>query len=618
MTGSRAPGRPGRAVDRLDALRSLMTGIVRNLDLDAVTLAICNAARELLDADAVGIMTVSDGMLGMQACVGHRNIAAARFHAEKGEGVAGIVLQSGRPHRVDDFEEDSTVPESIRNLAEREGVRCSQGAPLLEAGQVTGVLLAWSRSPGAFDDQDAEALEELANLAAIAVANAQMYERARSAVLDLAAANKQLQRQYDVLSQAREAQAELNEVMLRGGGLTAITNLLRRYTDGEVVAVDADLATLAVSDDSEHLVEVARAQVRQQRRLRGEAGQLSVDSLVLTREISAGEDLLAYLWLSLPQQPDSLVRLIIDQTAVVCALELTKQRAILDARIRLRGDFLWDLLEGKVRDGAEASVRARYFGFSLPRRLRVMVLSSTTDRKRFEDAGTKDADALDRRWSALLARIEQAALEVIGVRLLAARRAGEFVLILPVDDPHCEAKEVGGALYRVAAHLEPESQFRVGVSAPHDIADDLTRALAQARTAQSSAVASDAPVAVFEELGILRFLLAPTGGNDLADYVRRVLGPVIDYDRQHSTELLKTVAAHLHEDGNLGRTAARLYVHPKTVRYRLDRVAELINRNFNSQQDCFDVQLALHIIDALGIEPGGSHCAVNAAIDGGG
>ena len=595
--------RGGRAEDRLRALRTLMTGIVGNLDLEATTLGICNAAQDSLGADAVGIMTLAGSTLEMRACVGHRNIAAARFHAARGEGVAGIVLQTGRPYSVDDFESSQDVSDSIRALAQSEAVRCSLGAPLLEDGRVTGVILAWSRTASAFDDHDREVLEELAHLAAIAITNAQSYERAQSAIHELAAANERLQSHNDLLSSAREAQSELTELMLRGEGLTALANLLSRYTHGDVIILDAELSPLSFSAGCEHLIEAARGQVREARRRKVlSAGSSPSNGLVFIQDIVVGGDCLAHLWASLPQEPDDLMRLVIEQGAVVSALELTKQRAILDARVRLRSDFLWDLVEGKIGDAGEANVRARYLGFSLPRQLRVVVVRAEETVQVGETAG-QDADALDRRRAVLLSHLEHAASEAAAVRVLSARRGPEFVMITPSPEAADRCRDLAYTLHRVAVHHEPNWRIRVGASANHDLGDDLSQALSQARTALSSTSSSNAPVAVFEDLGILRFLLAPSDRDDLENYVERVLGPVIRYDRDHSTELIKTISAHLTEDSNLSRTAARLFVHPKTVRYRLDRVAKLVGRDFNSQQDCFDVQLALRITEALGTRP---------------
>jgi DNA-binding PucR family transcriptional regulator len=80
-----------------------------------------------------------------------------------------------------------------------------------------------------------------------------------------------------------------------------------------------------------------------------------------------------------------------------------------------------------------------------------------------------------------------------------------------------------------------------------------------------------------------------------------VLGAVIDYDLEHSAGLVDTVEAYLAEDCSLQRTAERLRVHRKTVRYRLDRVEKLTQRDLSSQQVRFEAQLAVTIIRALSL-----------------
>jgi DNA-binding PucR family transcriptional regulator len=79
---------------------------------------------------------------------------------------------------------------------------------------------------------------------------------------------------------------------------------------------------------------------------------------------------------------------------------------------------------------------------------------------------------------------------------------------------------------------------------------------------------------------------------------------VIDYDRDHQTRLVATLGTWLDEGGSLTRTAAGLYVHPKTVCYRLRRVEELTHRDLSEQRDRFDAQLAIAILRALALDSG--------------
>jgi sugar diacid utilization regulator/putative methionine-R-sulfoxide reductase with GAF domain len=613
IAGSRGPSRTPATVaggagpqasthDRLQTLQLVATEIVGSLDFDATLLSISNAAVDVLNADMVGIMSADDDRLKMITCAGNRNIAAARFEARRGEGVAGIVFETGSSFRLDDFRSAGSISPHIRDIAEKEGIRAALGAPMLANGQVIGAVLAWSSHPAAFDEGDEEVLAGLANLAAIAIQNARLYESAREAADRLELANQALRQQYDVLERATAMQTELTQLVLDGGGLPALVDMVARHTGGDVAVLYAELEPLAVTANCDNaLLAQAREQVAALRRNRriGTDGRAGDGALIIC-EVSSGEEPMAYLCVRLDRPPTELTQLITQQAAVVCALELTKQRAVVDARTQVRSDFLWDLLEGKVADMAEATLRGRHLGHTLPRKLRVMLID-IGGLEFWAHAAGGAADLVDRRRSALLAEIERLAAQTGPARVLSARRASALVLIVPGLEDVRDARKFATGLVSGLAADAPELRFSAGVSTCHDLTANLSSALSQARTALASVAGAPLPVALFDDLGVSRFLLAPGRRADLADFVRGVLGPILDYDREHSTHLLETLNAYLAEDLNLGRTAKRLYCHPKTVRYRLDRARDLTGRDLTAQRDCFDIQLALRMMGALDV-----------------
>ncbi len=71
-------------------------------------------------------------------------------------------------------------------------------------------------------------------------------------------------------------------------------------------------------------------------------------------------------------------------------------------------------------------------------------------------------------------------------------------------------------------------------------------------------------------------LLVPNSVEDARQLVRRVLGPLTEYDAAHSTELTATLHVFLRNDRGLQRTAQELTVHRQTLVYRLQRAEELL------------------------------------------
>jgi DNA-binding PucR family transcriptional regulator len=72
---------------------------------------------------------------------------------------------------------------------------------------------------------------------------------------------------------------------------------------------------------------------------------------------------------------------------------------------------------------------------------------------------------------------------------------------------------------------------------------------------------------------------------------------MVDYDRQHSADLVATLKAYVETRFNLTKSAALLSVHPNTVVYRLGRVYELAGRDPRNVEDLLVLWLGLKVLD---------------------
>jgi PucR family transcriptional regulator, purine catabolism regulatory protein len=72
-----------------------------------------------------------------------------------------------------------------------------------------------------------------------------------------------------------------------------------------------------------------------------------------------------------------------------------------------------------------------------------------------------------------------------------------------------------------------------------------------------------------------------------------LLRPIMQHDDERGTELLHTLAVYFRHQGRLRPTAARLFVHEHTLRYRLKRIEQLTGRSLKSYRDAFELWLAL-------------------------
>jgi sugar diacid utilization regulator len=138
------------------------------------------------------------------------------------------------------------------------------------------------------------------------------------------------------------------------------------------------------------------------------------------------------------------------------------------------------------------------------------------------------------------------------------------------------------------------ARFAVGSSRLLDAAN-LRAAVHEARHARKLAeVAPGRTTVVAADDVASHLLLLAAVPEDLRQSFRsRVLGPVLEYDAAHRSELVHTLRVFLRHSGSWTQTAADLHVHVNTLRYRISRVAELTGRDLSLFPDRVDLYLAL-------------------------
>ncbi len=175
------------------------------------------------------------------------------------------------------------------------------------------------------------------------------------------------------------------------------------------------------------------------------------------------------------------------------------------------------------------------------------------------------------------------------------------VVVVPGDES--VAARVAEQLCR---RLEPQGtklRATVGRSRSAATIEDLLRARDEALLAANVAFAGGDALLAFEETGSYRLLLPAmtTDVGELERFYEETVAPLMAYDRQYETELVRTVEAFLENDGNVAGTAQALFTHRHTVRYRLERVRELAGLDVGSSDGRERLSLGLKAMRVLGI-----------------
>ncbi len=184
----------------------------------------------------------------------------------------------------------------------------------------------------------------------------------------------------------------------------------------------------------------------------------------------------------------------------------------------------------------------------------------------------------------------------------------ELLVLVPTADEQSAARAADTVLTELSSGSAGIT-FAVGYSRIAADPGDLPRAAGEALLAANVAQGgkADAPLA-FDSTGAYRLLLSAMLENpgELERFYAETVEPLVTYDQQYETELVKTLETFLDADGNVAGTAQRLFTHRHTVYYRLERVRELSGLDVSSSDGREKLSLGLKSMRVLGIAaPGG-------------
>ena len=413
------------------------------------------------------------------------------------------------------------------------------------------------------------------------------------------------------LHRAAEARERFRRELVEGSGYAGLVSAAMDLLGSGVAVLDEylDISGLAgLTESEEKLLEEAVG------RARGH-GPASLLGPFIETEL---EDLIRYpvgvtsdpvgvivIWRPPPPDPDQLA--VLSELSVACTLERARDTARMETEARLRGELIEELMAGEAVNRESLVRRARNLGADLSGGA-VAILG------RLHDPHTDGRVITDQR---LIRRFLQQAQATIGLSWplsLVEWDAGQLLCLLPPtpeelreatpEEIEAAATTASERLLAATRETVPGLALTLALSRFTPDADRLGAALDEARLALSigERLGRVGDVITFEETGTykLLFQIFADRPDELSRFYEQTLAPVVRYDEQYKTDLVGTLSTYLGHDGNLAATANTLYTHRHTVRYRLDRIAELSGLDISKTDDREKLSLGLKSMRLLG------------------
>lgn len=421
-----------------------------------------------------------------------------------------------------------------------------------------------------------------------------------------------VEKQTRVLYDTQDLQQTLANIMLTGGNMQEISRALHlKY--GNSVAIISDYYSsfvISTTDEKRGDIEQVLAHEKSQRftddstgimphthtKENDKIGDETYTRLIIpiySGDIPYGN---IYIWED-RRELSGFEITTIESVSSLIALEIVKKTSMIEMENNHRSGFLQNLLSDNPENQLKAMRAAHLFDFNTKSAHQVIVMKLINQKG---DVAISSSTLY--RFNNLLIQILRNIARITALKILFANTDNNIVLVCESQDNN--ASVVKQQILDLVANLINQINVggladlvSIGVGRMYKDTSMLYRSFAEAEKASRFANIKDIKVVFYDEMGVYRLLTYECLNPEITIFCHEMLDPLIDYDEEKDSELIKTLEYNFKCNGNMTQLAKELKVHYNTVVYRLQKISELTGLDLADENDSLNLQIAIKIYE---------------------
>ncbi|KUO63849.1 MAG: hypothetical protein APF84_14625 [Gracilibacter sp. BRH_c7a] len=319
-----------------------------------------------------------------------------------------------------------------------------------------------------------------------------------------------------------------------------------------------------------------------------------MDRQSLIYDLTNNKSILGYLIILDAGIEDDDIILKGEQALNICTLEMIQQQRLMYTEKGYKEAFIFDLLYGNIDSKEDIFSRAKLWNWNLQRPHQVIVLE-------LEDF---DQNTSDSQVMAMLADITANELRKIDQTPILLTKKEEVVVIFANEketrhDQKAYMETFVKKVLKAGEEMAPRT-VRVGAGRIYKDPSEIFRSYQEAKVALvvGRIININGTTPSFRELGLTR-ILYNHDHQELLEFYKETLGELERYDGEQNSDLLNTMEKYLLYRCDLNTAADVLFLHPNTLRYRLKKIAEILDVDLNDFDTKLNLMVAFKIVYLL-------------------
>ncbi|WP_245831733.1 helix-turn-helix domain-containing protein [Oceanobacillus senegalensis] len=413
------------------------------------------------------------------------------------------------------------------------------------------------------------------------------YYQSTSMIQELDEVTEKLKMERDNLTTAYNVHRKLIEGLLSKKGLQRIVNLLYKTTGlptfiedeynqimvkSDDVTIDFDLNKL--SEDKVHFIQVSpeigilRTPIFFEQQVKGYC------SFLYTKD----------------EKPSDLEHMILEQASLTASIILLNENIKINTEQNIRRGFLSDVLENRIEK--EELYKIAYYLHFNPEDSYWML----TMERNINHSDMKNEIEVNEG----LVRHINSFFRERNINTIVSQKSSEIIMLVEYSsfqELYMKQSKFIQQLLKHCSRRFPGYTFHVGVSSVVENIDQIST-LYEETLAALKAKNPKKRVQYYEDLGIESVLFQIPDETLIHRFVHKQVGELLEVDK--NLDLIQTLYAYIENGMNINGTAKAISMSISGLRYRLEKISDILGIDLDDTKSVFSVYMALNILKAKG------------------
>ena len=420
--------------------------------------------------------------------------------------------------------------------------------------------------------------------------NEYRYYQSASMIQELDEITAKLKIERDYLNQANKVHRKLIEELLSKQGIQRIVELLYNTTGlptfiedeyNQIMVKSDDVPDVTIDFDLKGISTSTTSFVRGP----NEIGILRTP--ILFEEEIKGYCSFLY---SKDNTPNDLEYMIIDQASLTASIVLLNENIKINTEQNIRRGFLSDILESRL-EKEEIYKIAYYHNFSPDDSYWMLAMERNINESEIiHEIEVNEA----------LVRYVNLFFKERNINAIVSEKSDKIIVVIEnssFEKVYMKQSKFINQLLKHCLRRFENYKFSVGVSSVVQKIDQLP-ILYDETLATLKAKNPTKQIHYYEDLGIESVLFQIPDEALINRFVTKQVGELLEADKNF--DLIKTLYAYIENGININNTAKAISMSISGLRYRLEKISDILNIDLNDTKSVFSVYMALNILKAKG------------------